>query len=90
MTTDAYVQVAPDSTGKKIGMDQQTDAGGNVVYLQRALLVGEPADALSQLLEINRLQLAAIRALVRIMSETTNSRADEDDFRAASGVNFDG
>lgn len=80
MTTDAYVQVASDGSGKKISMDQATDAGSNVVYLQRALLVGDPADALASLVTISLQQLSLLRVIARILSETSNSRVSEDDF----------
>lgn len=90
MTTDAFVQVAPDSSGKRISMDQGVDAAGNTTYLQRALLVGDPADALAQLVLMNQQQLAVLRAILRTLTESSNSRITEDDFSAQPGSSFDG
>lgn len=89
MTTDAYVQVAIDSTGKKISMDQGVDASGSTVYIQRALLVGDPADQLSQLLEMNQQQLAVLRTILKVLVESTNARVQEEDFSSQRGANFD-
>jgi hypothetical protein len=89
MAYDAYIQIAPDSTGKKLATDQQTDASGSTVQVQKALLVGDPADALVQLLEINQQQLAVLRAILRVFVETTNARVLEEDFSSQRGANFD-
>lgn len=88
--TDSYVQIAPDSTGKKMATDAQTDSLGNAVQVQKAMFVGDGADALSQMLEINRQQLACLRALLRCMTDISNSRITEEDFSSQTGVNFDG
>lgn len=80
MTQDAFLQVAPDSTGKRVSMDQTVDATGVTTYLQRALLVGDPADALATMVELNMHQLAVLRAILKVLTETSNSRVDEDDF----------
>jgi hypothetical protein len=90
MAFDSYVQVAPDSSGKKVSMDQAIDAAGNTTYLQRALLIGAPADALDQILETQRQTLAVLRALLAITSAESNSRITAEDFSALPGVNFDG
>ena len=86
MTTDAYVQVAADGAGKKISMEQSIDAAGNTVYIQRALLVGDPADALSTLVAINLSQLALLRVIARTLSEMTNSSISEDDFSSVNDI----
>ena len=91
MAQDTYMQVAPDSTGKKVSFEGPlTDAAGNTTYLQRALLTGDPADAIQQLLCINRQQLAVARAILRVLTDSTNSRVLEEDFSSSPGVNFDG
>lgn len=90
MTQDAYVQVATDGSGKKVGMEQAADVFGNTIYLQRALLVGDPADAIAQILETDRQILTCLRALLRVMTETSNSRVQEEDFTPAKGASFDG
>ena len=89
MAQDAYVQVAVDSTGKKVAMDQGVDAAGNTVYFQKALLVGDPADALALLAEVNLQQLAVLRAILRVLTEASNARVQEEDFSSQRGANFD-
>ena len=51
MPLDSYTQVAPDSTGKKIDMDQVATAAGPVLYREKAILVGETGDTLQLMLE---------------------------------------
>lgn len=88
--SESYVQVAADGAGKKVAMDQQTDSNANTVYLQKALMVGAPADAVDQLLDLNRQQLAVLRAILRVLTDSGNSRVTEEDFSSQTGVNFDG
>lgn len=88
--TVQYVQVAVDGAGKKVGMQQSVDSAGNQIYLQKALLIGDPADVLSQLLDTERQILACLRALVRIQADITNSRTTEEDFSSPRGANLDG
>lgn len=90
MAQDAFVQVAVDGAGKKIAMDQTVDGAGNTVLLQKALLTGDPADQISQLLELSRQQLACLRSILRVLTDTSNSRTLEEDFTTSPGVNFDG
>jgi hypothetical protein len=90
MANDAFVQVAVDGAGKKIAMDQGTDAFGNTVLLQKALLVGDPADAMAQMMELQRQQLATLRAILRVLSDVSNTRTTEEDYTSTPGVNFDG
>lgn len=80
MTTDAYVQVALDSTGKKVAMDQGTDAAGNTVYFQKALLIAQPADDLNDIRETNKQILLTLQAIFSLLSATTNVRVEVDDF----------
>lgn len=70
-------------------MDQAVDASGNTVLVQRALLIGDPADALAQLLELNFQQVAILRAILKVLVETTNARIQEEDFSSQRGANFD-
>jgi len=90
VANDSFIQVAVDGAGKKVAADLQVDAYGNTVYLQKALLTGDPADAVAQLLDTNRQILACLRALLRIQSDTTNSRTTEEDYSSTLGENFDG
>jgi hypothetical protein len=76
---DSYVQVAPDSTGKLVDMEVVGTAAG-LVYRQRAVMVGDPADALQQLLTLNQQQLAVLRAILATLSGTSNSPVAEEDF----------
>lgn len=89
MTQDAILQVAPDSTGKKISMEQTVDAAGNTTYLQRALLVGDPADNLAITVELLQQLLAVNRAMLKVLVESSSSRVTEEDFSSQRGANFD-
>ena len=80
MSLDSYIQVAVDSTGKKVAMDQGLDAAGNTIYFQKALLIGDPADAIAQNLQIQIQQLAVLRAILAVLTQTSNSQAAEEDF----------
>lgn len=89
MGNEVYVQLATDGSGKKVGMDLTTDVYGNAVYLQKALLVGEPAENLAQILDTERQILTVLRALLRVMTDTSNSRVTEEDFSSTLGAKFD-
>jgi len=80
MAQDSYVQVAPDSSGKRIAMDQAVNADGSIVQLQKALLVGTPADALDQILQTDIQILAVLRAILATLAATSNSPVTEEDF----------
>ena len=80
MAVDAYIGVAVDGAGKKVAMDQTVDAQGNTVYLQKALLIGDPADALNQIMLMNQQQLAVLRAILAVLSCSTNCPTNEEDF----------
>ena len=80
MANDSYVQVATDGTGKKVEMQLDYDAGLNPIYLQKALLVGAPADALQNLLAMNMQQLAVLRAILSAITSISNSPVTEEDF----------
>jgi rRNA processing protein Krr1/Pno1 len=51
MPLDAFTQLAPDSTGKKVDMDQVATAAGDTLYREKAILVGETGDALQLIAE---------------------------------------
>lgn len=88
--SEGFIRVATDGDGKRVAMEQQKLADGTTdVYIQKALLVGDPADALAQLLESNQAQLAVLRAILAILRETSNARITEEDFSAQKGANFD-
>jgi hypothetical protein len=78
---DSFVQVAPDSSGKKIAMLQTTDANQNVVYIQLAMLIGDVPDILNQINSKLADLLAVNRAILSIQQNCSNLRTDEDDFR---------
>lgn len=80
MSNDAYVQVATDGSGKKVSMEQGVDANGNTVYFQRAVIVGDVNDSLAQLVAVNKLQLAATRAMLALLNSTANVAVLEEDF----------
>lgn len=80
MSEEGFVQVAVDSTGKKVRMAKRLDLQGNVVYVQMAVL-DEPTDELlSQTLAVQRQQLAVFRAILQVLKETSNSQVTEEDF----------
>jgi hypothetical protein len=87
MTTDTYTQVAPDNvSGKKISMEQIVDGLGNTALVERANIVGDSGEAIQQLLAMNRAQLMVLRAIHRVLSETSNSQAQEDDFNIGQEI----
>lgn len=77
---DDFVQVAPDSVGKKIDMSSVSTSAGLALYRQRAELVGDPAETLSQILSIQQKQLAVLRALLALRNNGNNTPAFEDDY----------
>lgn len=76
MSGDTFVQVAPDSTGKKINMGATPTLAGSDVVTQRTELVGSIAEALNDLLIETRLQTALLRAILH----SFNSGTSEEDF----------
>lgn len=84
MANDSYVIVAPDSTGKKVQMEVAYDAQLNATYLQKAILVGDPADALQNILATETQILAVLRAILSTLSATSNSPVNEEDFTNVS------
>ena len=81
MSQDAFIQVAPDSTGKLVDMGLVgTTASTGVIYRERAELVGDAADALSQLLDVSKKQLAVFRCLLAHQNCKNNTPFAEDDF----------
>lgn len=80
MPGDAYLQVAPDSTGKLVDMELVSTAAGQVLYRQRAILVGESGNALDELLALASAQLAVLRAILATMQQTVPGAATEEEF----------
>lgn len=68
-TTDGYVQVAPDNTGKKIDMGQRQSIAADLVHVQRAEMVGPAAEALKELNEVMKQQLAVMRAILFVLGD---------------------
>lgn len=77
MPTDAYVQVAPDSTGKQVDMSQVSTAAGATIYRQRAEITGDVADAILAMNATMKLQLAVLRG---ILFALTNGDVTEETF----------
>jgi hypothetical protein len=81
MPNDSFIQVAPDNTeGKRVDMDLVASAAGATLYRQRAVLVGETGNDLQRLLAINTQQLAVLRAMLAILSESSTANITESDF----------
>lgn len=64
MPQDSYIQVAPNSSGSKIAMDQQVDAASRTVLVQRAILTGETGDLLRALLETQQTILLTLQTML--------------------------
>lgn len=83
---NSFVQVALDSTGKRVEMTQRrsvdVDTSGVPidVYTQRAEMVGVTQDALDQLLAINKQQLSVLQALLALMNATCNAQFTAEDY----------
>lgn len=77
MALEGFVQVAPDSTGKKVGMEQVVLSDGTTAYLQKALIVGDAADALLAMSDTMKMQLAVMRG---ILFALTNGDVTEEMF----------
>lgn len=75
--SEGFVQVAPDSTGKKVGMEQVVLSDGTTAYLQKALIVGDAADALLAIKDAMRIQTAVLRG---ILFALTNGDVTEEQF----------
>lgn len=83
--SDAFVQVAPDSTGKQVDMDQTANAAASTVYRQRAVLVGATDSQLDELLIIQRQTLSVLRAILASINSPTDT-VIEDDFTYAPTI----
>jgi hypothetical protein len=68
MSTDAFVQVAPDSTGKQVDMAQVTTLAGTVIYRQRAELTDPVASAILEMNATMTLVLANLRGILQVLS----------------------
>lgn len=86
MSTDTFVQVAPDSSGKRVDMGLvdtgAVDSTGTVqrVYRQRAEITGDVADALLAVNQTLKQILAVDRAILAVLSSVSNSPVSEEDF----------
>lgn len=77
---DGYVQVAVDSTGKKVQMVQAVDAAGNTVYVQVAQIVGEVPSRLANIESLMNDLLMVNRAILAHYQQLCNLEVSEDDF----------
>jgi len=78
MPIDSYVQIAPDSTGKKVDMDQVVSAAGDTIYRQRATLVGETGDILQALLEQQLIQTNILAGIFKVLASSNAEYAGVD------------
>lgn len=69
MAQDAFIQVAPDGTGKQIDMTLTTTAAGATIYRQRAEIMDPVADAILQILATQKLILANLRGILQALSQ---------------------
>lgn len=83
---DTFVQVAADSTGKRVEMSLvssgKADTAGAAIdtYRQRAELTGVSQDAVDQLLAINKLQLSTLQAILAVLNGISNFSVQAEDF----------
>jgi hypothetical protein len=75
---DGNLQVAPDSTGKKVAMDKTLASDGSDIYVQKAEIVGDVANDIAEIKEIMKLQLAVFRG---ILFALTNGEITEETFK---------
>jgi len=80
MANQSFVQVAPDGAGKQVMMDKQVLPDLTTGYMQQALLTGDPADAMQQMLAVQKQQLAVSRAILYVLTQTTNFEVYSEDF----------
>ena len=80
MANDGQLTVAPDSTGKSVDMEIVSTGAGAAIYRQRALMVGDSADVLFQILSVQQKQLAVLRALLAHFNMGDTRPLDEADF----------
>lgn len=80
-TIDSFVQVAPDSTGKKVAMGYGVLGDGSIVVIQFAQIIGDVPDLLNQINQKLADLLAVERSILSIQQNCSNLRTDEDDFR---------
>jgi hypothetical protein len=78
MPIDSYVQIAPDSTGKKVDMDQVASAAGDTIYQQRATLVGETGNILQALLEQQHIQTNILAGIFKLLASSNPEFAGVD------------
>lgn len=84
---DSFVQIAPDSTGKRMetalvrtqGADSTTGTPIDA-YRQRAELAGASQDALDQLLALTKRQVALLQAILTNLNSVSNLAVTEEDF----------
>jgi len=79
MSFDGVVQVAPDSTGKKLDVELVSAGGVDPVQRQRAVLVGASQDCLDRLVVLAETQLAVLRAIAATLRNESNASETEED-----------
>lgn len=77
LPSDGVLQVAPDSTGKKVATDKTLASDGSEIHIQKAEIVGEAANDIAEIKETMKLQLAVLRG---ILFALTNGDVTEDQF----------
>lgn len=68
-TPEGVVQVAVDGAGKMIDMGRRQSTAADDVYVQRAELVGDPAECMREINETMKRQLAVMRAILYVLSD---------------------
>ena len=75
---EGYLQVAPDSTGKKVVMEQIVLADGTTAYRQVAVFGGESAVILQQLLDTSVQQINCLRAILAVLNNSASTSVTEE------------
>jgi len=79
MAYDDFVQVAPDSTGKQVDMEQVV-TGAGTVRRQRAAIVGDTADALLEIRMLLRQLISIQLAILETVQSESNVNVSPEDF----------
>ena len=75
----SYVQLAPDSTGKKVVMEQVTQADGTTAYRQVAVLDGEATYQLGEIAESLKTLIHIQRAILAVANNAASNPIFEQD-----------
>ena len=76
--SDAYLQVAPDSTGKKVDMDQVSTAAGDTIYRQKAEMAGETFRLLESINKQLEIQTRILRVIFNVLASSNPEFSEAD------------